>query len=446
MKLDILCSPEKVIALLESNNSRIYKETIIATQLAVDNKELFEGFRLALDSMITFGVKKVPMWEGHKDGPGLSWNDFKVLAKQLSDRTATGNHARDEIFLAMKVATKSQWDNWYRRILIKDLRCGVSEKTVNNVAKRHGRKDFMVPVFSCQLAHDSAKHEGKVHGKKMIEVKLDGVRVISIVYPNGRVDQYSRNGKELVNFTVIKDQLSKCTAKFKEPMVLDGEVMSASFQDLMTQVNRKSNVKADDAILHLFDIIPLKDFLKGKCSIKQEVRTEALKTWHKDGNNSSMLANVQILEHEIVDLNTPHGQSAYAKINAKAIKGGYEGIMLKDLHAPYQCKRSTAWLKLKPFIEVSLPVVSVEEGTGKNEGRLGALLCKGKDDGTEIEVSVGGGYTDEQRDDYWLQRRKLIGMVAEIRADTITQNKDGSYSLRFPRFLRFRGFKAGEKF
>jgi len=39
----------------------------------------------------------------------------------------------------------------------------------------------------------------------------------------------------------------------------------------------------------------------------------------------------------------------------------------------------------------------------------------------------------------------LVGQVVEVRADAITQNQDGTYSLRFPRFLRFRGFIAGEK-
>jgi len=39
----------------------------------------------------------------------------------------------------------------------------------------------------------------------------------------------------------------------------------------------------------------------------------------------------------------------------------------------------------------------------------------------------------------------MIGMIAEVRADAITQNQDGSYSLRFPRFKTFRGFAEGEK-
>jgi hypothetical protein len=39
----------------------------------------------------------------------------------------------------------------------------------------------------------------------------------------------------------------------------------------------------------------------------------------------------------------------------------------------------------------------------------------------------------------------LLGHVVEIEADAVTQNQDGSYSLRFPRFVRFRGFEPGEK-
>jgi DNA ligase-1 len=119
--------------------------------------------------------------------------------------------------------------------------------------------------------------------------------------------------------------------------------------------------------------------------------------------------------------------------------------MLKDPEAGYECKRSVAWLKLKPFIEVSLTVVTTEEGTGKNVGKLGALVCEGVDDGKAIRVNVGSGLTDEQRDGFWKFKDDCVGMVAEVRADAITQNQDGTYSLRFPRFKGFRGFEPGEK-
>ena len=431
----------QVISDLENHPSRLNKEAIILAQAEAGNNEFFEGLNLAYNAMITFGLKQIPE-KTDEDGPGLPWDSFTLALTGFVSRNVTGNTARDMIQAMMKSATKAQWNGWYRRILIKDMRAGFSESTVNKVTeKKYGK--YSIPVFSCQLAHDSANHEEKVKGKRYIEVKLDGVRVITIVYPDGRVDQFSRNGKELVNFPHVKEQLAKIAGQFTEPMVLDGEIMSGSFQDLMKQIHRKSSAQANDAVLNLFDAMPLVQFETGESATTQEARSEWVYKWHKA--NASVLPNVTVVGHELVDLDTPEGQKRYKEINAQAIAGGYEGIMLKDPDAGYKCKRSVAWLKLKPFIEVSLTVVAVEEGTGKNIGRLGALVCEGVDDGRTISVNVGSGFSDDNRVAYWASREEVLGKVVEVRADAITQNQDGTYSLRFPRFLHFRGFTDGEK-
>jgi len=311
------------------------------------------------------------------------------------------------------------------------------------VEKKYGK--YSIPVFSCQLAHDSANHETKVKGKRYLEVKLDGVRVITIVYPDGRVDQFSRNGKELVNFPHVKEQIAAVMKKAPpcEAMVFDGEIMSGSFQDLMKQIHRKSSATANDAVLNLFDVLTLEEFQAGKSNVTQETRSETVYKWHKE--NSELMPNVTVVGHELVDLDSDEGQKRFKEINAIAIAGGYEGIMIKDPEAGYECKRSVAWLKLKPFIEVSLEVTDVEEGTGKNVGRLGAFVCEGKDDGKQIKVNVGSGFSDDNRIEYWGSRSDLIGQIVEVRADAVTQNQDGTYSLRFPRFKGFRGFVPGEK-
>ena len=430
-----------VISSLEDHPSRLNKEAIILAQAEAGNDQFFEGCRLTLDPMITFGLKQIPE-KKDEDGPGLPWDSFTLAITGFTTRNVTGNTARDMVSQMMKSATKKEWNGWYRRILIKDLRCGTSEKTINKVVEKKW-PHYAVPIFSCQLAHDSANHEGKVTGKKLIEVKLDGVRVITVVYPDGRVDQFSRNGKELVNFEHIKDQLKATASAMKEPWVLDGEVMSSSFQDLMTQVHRKSDVAAGDAVLHLFDWLPLANFEQGGWDKSQKERSKALKMWH--GFYADKLPNVSVVGYEEVDLKSDAGKKRFKEINQAAIDGGYEGIMIKNPDAPYECKRSVSWLKLKPFIEVSLTVTAVEEGTGKNVGKLGALVCEGMDDGRNISVNVGSGFTDDNRETYWTDREEVVGKVVEVRADAITQNQDGSYSLRFPRFLHFRGFTNGEK-
>ena len=428
---------------LESHPSRLNKEAIILAIAQDGCDEFFAGCQMALDPMVTFGVKQVPE-KKDEDGPGLSWDSFVVLASGLRNRNLTGHDARDAIAEAIKIATKTEWNGWYRRILIKDLRCGTSEKTINKVVEKK-YADYAIPVFGCQLAHDSANHESKVSGKKLIEVKLDGVRVITIVRSDGRVDMFSRNGKELANFPHIAQQISsvikqKGSSKSMD-VVLDGEIMSSSFQDLMKQVHRKDNVEAGDATLNLFDVLPLEDFEKGIYNKDQATRSSMVKFWVEQ--NQALIPNVTYVANELVDLDTEEGQVRYKEINAKAIAGGYEGIMLKDPLAGYECKRSVAWLKLKPFIEVSLTVIATEEGTGKNVGKMGALVCEGVDDGKDIRVNVGSGFTDQQRDDFW--SCKADGHVVEVRADAVTQNQDGTYSLRFPRFKSFRGFQVGEK-
>ena len=434
--------PQEIIARLEADNSKLAKQAIVLEAMQEGLDEFFEGITMALDPLVTFGVKKVPERSDVLTGQGLDWTSFKVLAEQLRNRELTGHAARDAIELAMSVATTEQWNGFYRRVLIKDLRCGMSEKTVNKVAKDFPQ--YAVPTFTCSLAHDSANHEKKMIGKKQIEIKLDGVRVITIIQGN-KVEMFSRNGKQFHNFghiieeleTVIKDH------PVPYPLVLDGEVMSANFQDLMKQVHRKDGKQSTDAVLHLFDTIPLGCFKAGSWDKPQSFRSLITNHWVRD--HQETLQHVQALDWEDVDLDTTEGQERFVALNKQAVEGGYEGVMIKDVDAPYECKRTHAWLKAKPFIEVTLEVVDVEEGTGRNEGKLGAVVCEGMDDERMVRVNVGSGFSDANRDQFWTLRSDVIGQLVEVRADAVSQNQDGTYSLRFPRFKTFRGFEVGEK-
>ena len=435
-------SKEEIIEKLELHPSRLDKEKIILEAMEKGLDDFFEGVRMALDPLVTFGVKMVPEKKDEKN-QHYEWKDFKELANKLIKRDLTGHAARDAILLAMDSSTKKEWNSFYRRVLIKDLRCGVSEKTVNKVAKKFPK--YAIPIFSCPLAHDSANHEKKMIGKKQIEIKLDGVRVLTIIRKN-KVEMFSRNGKQFHNFGHIIEEIENVIKEnpTSYDLVLDGEVMSANFQDLMKQVHRKDGKQTKDAVLHLFDLCPLTNFQKGRWETNQAERSLLVKEWV--ATHSILLKHVQTLEWENVDLDTIEGQKRFVELNKSAVEGGYEGVMIKDPQAMYECKRTHSWLKAKPFIEVTLKVVSVEEGTGRNEGRLGAILVEGQDDGYKYRLSCGSGFSDIQRDEYWSKRDDLIGQLVEIRADAKTRSQDAeTFSLRFPRFKCFRGFKAGEK-
>jgi DNA ligase-1 len=296
------------------------------------------------------------------------------------------------------------------------------------------------------LAHDGANHEAKITGKKLVEPKLDGVRCVTVVdYESRTVVMYTRNGKELVNFPHITKFLEDNLDNIARSYVFDGEVVSDTFQSLMTQVHRKDNVEASDAKLMLFDVIPLVEFKKGCSIMGQRRRTNFLKE-----NFSKIFGDsgcIEIIPQKEFDLDVFTDEIEFKDYNRDMVAAGYEGIMIKDPNGKWEGKRSVAWLKQKPFIEVSLSVTQVEEGTGRNVGKLGALVCEGEDDGKKIVVNVGSGFTDEQRAEFWAAKDALIGQVVEVRADAATRSQDSEdvYSLRFPRFLRFRGFTRGEK-
>ena len=450
--------PEHIINQLEIHNSRLDKEAILESAVDEGLDEFFQGLGMALDKLYTFGVKQVPLkqevWGETEingqparkllpNGQGLSWSNFVQLAEALRHRELTGHAARDAIQLAMDVATTQQWNDWYAQILAKDLKCGVSEKTVNKVAKRAKRLDYVVPVFECMLAHDSANHESKLAGVKILQQKLDGVRCLTVIDVDSKtVTQFTRNGKELVNFPHITGFLQEHIDRFDRSIVLDGEVVSDSFQQLMKQVHRKDNVQSQDARLAVFDILPLSEFKQGSSVMGQRSRLRFLENYRGTFADSGC---IDILEWQEVDLDSDQGRAEFDRFNRQAIEGGFEGVMVKEPRAVYECKRSTSWLKMKPFIEVTLAVTEVEQGTGRNSERLGALVCEGEDDGKAIRVNVGSGFSDSDRDEFWEQRDQLLGQLVEVRADAVTQNQDGTYSLRFPRFKTFRGFKQGEK-
>ena len=432
---------------LESSDSRIHKEKVIekalmAARLGSANAQcfLFNCYE-AYNPFHVFGVRQVPETAGLA-GRANPWPAFWGLLESLRTRSVTGHAARDAIISMSEQFDSEEWNGLCRRVIIKDLRCGISEKTLNKIL---GKTEWKIPVFTCQLATDSNDHANKMTGIKRIECKLDGVRVLALCSKN-RVTLYSRNGKQFENFPDIEAQLDRIKHRIsletKGPFVLDGEIVGESFQALMKQAQRKDNVKTKAMNYYIFDVIPLADFERGFWNAQQHKRTQIL-----DANKAEIEAepNLRIMPGMDVDLGTAQGQDVMRRFADDAVEAGYEGIMIKSVDAPYECKRSSFWMKWKPVMTVDLNIVGFEEGTGRNTGRLGAIICEGVDNDRDIRVNVGSGLSDADRDEYWHSRDDLLGRVVEVAADAVTQNQDGTYSLRFPRFVRFRGFEQGEK-
>ena len=81
--------------------------------------------------------------------------------------------------------------------------------------------------------------------------------------------------KNLIILIILKNEINKFIdlSSLKKALVLDGEIVSKNFQELMKQIHRKSSSQNEDASLFLFDILPLQDFQEGiyKSNLKERI-------------------------------------------------------------------------------------------------------------------------------------------------------------------------------
>ncbi len=459
--------PWEVIKLIEETPSRNAKIEILKSQSS--NHEFKFGLIACYDPYVTYGVKQIPEKTEEKfneiearvghiySSPSYGENQredqvwkiqpqpetWKIfdgdLLKQLRNRMKTGNAAKEHIQYHMDCTeTLDEWNYWYRRILQKDMKCGITAKSINTA---YGN---LIKTFGVHLAAEGAGKENLM-GESIIEYKYDGVRCIAVVKDN-KVTYYTRNGKE-INKNNLPDSLHDNLNRPEfQGLVFDGELMSQSFQELMQRIHRRYQWDVIDMYYAIFDVLPYDEFVVGKSKLPLYKRKEMLDNLARDNPDFFWESQLQFLYWEPVDLRNNQNRKKLMHIFRIAQQNKFEGIIIKDKDSLWEAGRNNSWLKMKPFIEVSLKVVDIEEGTGKNEGVMGNIIVQGSDMGKKLKCNVGSGFTDKQRKEIWDNKEKYMGMVAEVRADTITDTlTDGAYSLRFPRFKGWRGSKPGEK-
>lgn len=122
----------------------------------------------------------------------------------------------------------------------------------------------------------------------------------------------------------------------------------------------------------------------------------------------------------ICELTNPTKESIQSMLLA-VLESGDEGLVLR---------KGDKWLKVKPADNFDVKIIGLNEGKGRNAGRLGAFI-------TDMG-NVGSGLTDELREKYWDE--SLIGQTIEVECWELT--KAGKF--RHPRFKRLRWDKDAQ--
>jgi len=377
------------------------------------NKLLKKALQYGLDPFVPFNIVKVPKVKRRLDFPldeSAAWKEFFTIADECSTRIVSGNAAIDRVY-ACFCSVSEEDEGWMRKILKKHLAIGASTKTVNKVFPG------LIPTFEVALAQKFEKKRLDGKGKVGIEPKLDGIRCFAIV-ENGEALLYARSGKLIINFDrTIGGELAQL-----DDGCYDGELMGEDFIALMRQAYRKEKVDASNTYLALFDFLPLNEWKTRLPHMSCERRYAELK--------DKILRDTDYQYLKIVPRYIGKTYEEIKDFHDKFVEQGYEGVMIKDLNAPYKFGRGPEVMKLKVFNDVDLKIKSLLEGSGKYLGKLGAIVVDHK--GTRVQV--GSGFSDDLREIIWNDQDDFVGRVVEIKYQEETP--DGS--LRFPVFVCFR--------
>lgn len=408
---------------LSSNAGRNDKIGIL--QKNKDNKDLKEFFHLALDPMVTFGIKKIPKYTPNRD-KGISLAFAFDSLSDLSSRRVTGNAGIAHL-LGMLEALNYEDAQVIERIIEKDPKCGVAESSVNKV---WDKLVFEFPVMKASPYDE--KTITNISYPAFSQKKLDGARCCLVVRP-GCIIALSSSGREIITHGQF-DWLKQVVFK---PVVFDGELLvtepTGNFMERKKGngiVNKavKGTIPVDQAKqLHFvcFDVVPEEAWLSGEFNVPYTERFKNLLGYAKQFKHNASVVDTLMVDSELEAV----------KHFKKMLSDGEEGTILKDAKSIWEGKRRKDHIKFKSIITADFKVIAVEEGTGKNKGKIGALVCQSKDG--LVEVNVGTGLTDADRA---MSYDFFVGKVVEVAYNERIINKtEGSkWSLFLPRFLRVR--------
>ncbi len=315
----------------------------------------------------------------------------------------------------------------------------------------------------------------RMGGRCAVEQKYDGFRC-QIHKSGKKVKIYSRN---LGETTAMFPDIQKAVIKEMHPekVIFEGEALAYNettgeflpFQETI-QRKRKHGIseKIEELPLHLFafDIM----YLEGKDFLNEpyKVRREALER--------SILNGMHITPTAMQVVTSAKQLESFFETS---VGSGLEGIMAKDLNAPYIAgARKFSWIKMKRSYKgvlsdtVDLVIVGYLLGRGSRAAfKFGGLLCavyNAERDVFETISKIGTGFTEANmgrfkalldksvvkskparvdsliKPDFWVDPKHVI----TVRADEITKSpmhtcgmgndqsrNDVGYALRFPRIV-----------
>jgi DNA ligase-1 len=269
--------PLEIIRKLRSTKRKPEKE-IFLEQVWNDSPEFTSGVEIAYDAKYNFSFKTVPIIENvEKLSPeelgnpaDFTWDDFKMLIENIIKNPSQASMLVKQ---AAEIAYVPEWNEWYRHILLRNLKCGLQKKSfddiknklentiqIENVIKSLNTK-WVQPAIpaQCMMAEQNISiSDLNITEKVWLEPIPSQQRILAFMNKQTKVIITDAWGGDIDNAEHIKECLSPILKILPISVVLDGYLIPKSWTTLMTKENSE--------ILHfgVIDIIPLTDYNKGK--------------------------------------------------------------------------------------------------------------------------------------------------------------------------------------
>ena len=423
---------EKLVRMAFNDNNYFVGDKTFFNALQKNSNYDINKFKHVSDWL--FWTEYYPM----ANGQIYTFDDFEQFCNNLSRK-----NLESQIYNFFAQCSQLQ-KKWFSRVMLKDLRCGVQLKSVNKALKKISKSPIV--KFEVQLCGSLPTYEEWTEYPSFAAIKYDGFRCV-VKKKENEITMTSRQGKNVSGYL---PELVNEFKKIQGDFILDGEVMADNFSSIQKRIGRKDGNLNFVENLHyrVFDILERKMYnideqneeFYDRPQLSRYIELDLFMNYYVFGNINAEITQDNLvnskrlirLEDRYFIKNKHELQYLYNIIKNM----GMEGLVLKHRDAVYVFGGRKNWFKLKPHKESTLEVVGVERGTGKHHNVMGSLICQDKTG--RIKVSVGSGFIDTYREQFFNNPPKFI----DVMYNEITKDKNGQYSLRFPRFLKVRNDKV----
>lgn len=403
-----------------------------------DDETLKAVFETAYNPNYNFWVVEFPLVEDRNEGL-VKLNTAIEHIKNIESRSASAIQGLVNLASGMYQSDEEV----LRRILKRDLRCGINASTVNKVWPN------LIPKYPVMLCRDSdEKNRKHIRFPAYVQTKMDGMRINIHVNSYG-VEVFSRNGKPLTTYGVFDHFTRIINDEYSTAVVLDGELVF-DFGNLHNRQTGnglgnkaiRGTISPDEAfgmVMVAWDIIPLHAFKKRSFDYDYQTRFERLETVLSDLETAKATSDLEFSRLRIVKSVIANDWDEVNTAFAEHLAASEEGVIVKNFNAPWEDKRSKHMQKLKACQDAELRIVGFLDGKGKFEGMVGSLVMETDDKKIKVNVS---GMSDALREEISSNPDAYLDKIATVRYNQLIKAKNKEvYALYLPRLVMIRDDK-----